>query len=96
MLSKLAAAGDLSQLRSLDIGCVCEPGKLVNVADLLPNLKRLFLDLDRRNQRPATIETDIEETMAGILAFHPLEYLHVRAFAMLKPWTESSSVMDRH
>ncbi|KAJ5130999.1 uncharacterized protein N7515_007038 [Penicillium bovifimosum] len=77
MLSRLAAAGDLSQLRSLDINCVCEPGKLVNVADLLPNLKRLFLDIGRRGpSRPAS-ETDIEESMAGILAFRPLEYLYV-------------------
>ncbi|KAJ5130996.1 uncharacterized protein N7515_007035 [Penicillium bovifimosum] len=78
MLSKLAAAGDLSQLRSLDIGCVCEPGKLVNVADLLPNLKRLFLDIGRRWPSHPASETDIEESMAGILAFRPLEYLYVR------------------
>ncbi|KAF3385132.1 hypothetical protein F1880_001806 [Penicillium rolfsii] len=78
MLSKLAAAGVLSQLRSLDIGCVYEPGKLVNVADLFPNLKRLFLDLDKLPQSSAAIETDIEGCIAGIIAFHPLEYLHVR------------------
>ncbi|KAK4867809.1 hypothetical protein LT330_007468 [Penicillium expansum] len=78
MLSKLAAAGDLSQLRSLDIGCVCEPEKLVNVADLLPNLKRLFLDLDQRGRNPAALETDTAKSMAGILAFCPLEYLYIR------------------
>ncbi|KAJ5121551.1 uncharacterized protein N7515_009512 [Penicillium bovifimosum] len=75
MLSKLAAAGDLSQLRSLDIGRVCEPGKFVKVADLLPNLKRLFLNLDRIFS--VTIETEIEESIDGILAFRPLEYLYV-------------------
>ncbi|KAJ5121674.1 uncharacterized protein N7515_009635 [Penicillium bovifimosum] len=93
MLSKLAVAGDLSQLRSLDIGCVCEPAKLVNVADLLPNLKRLFLDLDRRFQSPATIETDIEESIAGILAFRPLEYLHVRGIRNVE---DLDRILQRH
>jgi hypothetical protein len=93
MLSKLAAAGDLSQLRSLDIGCVCEPGKLINVADLLPNLKRLFLDLDRRNQGSTTIETDIEESIAGILAFRPLEYLYVKG---LRDVEALDRIIQRH
>ena len=58
MVSKLAAAGNISQLRSLDIGCVCEPEKLVNFAYLLPNLKRLLLDLDQRGQNPAISDTE--------------------------------------
>ena len=77
-LSKLAAAGDLSQLRSLDIGWVREPEKLVNVADLLPNLKRLFLDIDRRARDPVILKLDNADSVAGILAFHPLEYLYIR------------------
>ncbi|CAI7670423.1 unnamed protein product [Penicillium bialowiezense] len=76
MLSKLAAAGDLSQLRTLDIGFIIEPEKLVIIARLFPNLKRLFFGLVTRNSGTSTINSG--EDIAGIQAFHPLEYLSIK------------------
>ncbi|KAJ5118658.1 hypothetical protein N7526_010295, partial [Penicillium atrosanguineum] len=79
LLFKLATAGNLSQLRTLEIGC-----RIVNIAGLFPNLKRLFLDLNTRNPRTSTIKTDIEESITGILAFRSLEYLYIRGLRIVE------------
>ncbi|CAG8399720.1 unnamed protein product [Penicillium salamii] len=78
LLFKLAATGDLSQLRSLNLGPICEPRELVNIAELLPNLKRLFLDVGLVDFAPSRVKLQIKELTAGILAFRPLEYLCIR------------------
>ncbi|KAJ5100277.1 hypothetical protein N7456_006329 [Penicillium angulare] len=76
-LSELAAVGNLSQLRTLDIGCIMNPASLSNTAGLFPHLERLFIDLVRRNS-PIVTKTDEEESIAGIMAFCPLKYLYIK------------------
>ncbi|KAJ5703933.1 hypothetical protein N7493_011071 [Penicillium malachiteum] len=74
---KLAAAGDLSRLRSLDVSWNCVTPKLANIAGLFPNLERLFIHVIFK-KGPNVTPTYNEELIDGILAFHPLKYLDVR------------------
>lgn len=94
ILSKLAAAGDLPQLRTLDINCsIYEPDNLVNIAGLLPNLTRLFLGLNTTYLRTSTINSHMEKFMPGILAFHPLEYLSITGLCNVE---DLDRIIQRH
>ncbi|KAJ6008142.1 hypothetical protein N7540_012118 [Penicillium herquei] len=83
VLFKLAAAADLSQLHTLDIGWIPHPESLAKIGRLFPNLRRLFINLIFRN--PHTVgKTDVEELIIGILAFHPLKYLYIKGLRSAK------------
>lgn len=75
ILFKLAAVGDLSNLRSLAIGKVQDPVNLIKVAGLFPNLERLFIDPNPTGRPWMYLKTDHDDSIAAIRAFRPLRYL---------------------
>ncbi|KAJ6007912.1 hypothetical protein N7540_011888 [Penicillium herquei] len=77
LLPNLAAAGDFSQLRSLDVSWNCVTPRLANIAGLFPNLERLFIHIMFK-KGPNVTPTYNEELIDGILAFRPLKYLDIR------------------
>ncbi|KAJ5949928.1 hypothetical protein N7454_001512 [Penicillium verhagenii] len=72
ILFKLVKAGHLSNLRSLSIGGVRNPVKLIEIAGLFTNLERLFMQANR----PWTdFDLDHDNMIQAIRAFRPLKYL---------------------
>lgn len=66
ILLKLAAAGDLANLRTLALEHVFNPADLVKVAGLFPKLERLFIDLNPRGRRWMHLKTDHDDSVAAI------------------------------
>jgi hypothetical protein len=75
ILFKLAAVGNLSNLRSLALGRVRDPVNLIKVAGLLPNLERLFINPNPTGRRWMYLKSDHDDSIAAIRAFRPLKYL---------------------
>ncbi|KAJ5613929.1 hypothetical protein N7528_007583 [Penicillium herquei] len=77
LLVKVAAAGDLSRLRSLDVSWNRVTPNLANIAGLFPNLERLFIHVIFKTGHDVT-PTYNDELIDGILALRPLKYLDIR------------------
>ncbi|KAJ5930871.1 hypothetical protein N7466_006364 [Penicillium verhagenii] len=96
-LCKLVATGNLSQLRSLDIGSLGDARILVSVAGLFPNLKRLFISLDARmwnfEKYKHCKSLFFQDSTAGILAFRPLEYLSIKGLDSVE---NLNSIIQHH
>ncbi|KAJ5153421.1 uncharacterized protein N7482_009899 [Penicillium canariense] len=75
ILFKLAAAGNLSNLRTAVLAKVYEPENLAKVAKLFPNLERLFIEPNPRRRRWIHLKADHDDSIAAIRAFRPLKYL---------------------
>jgi hypothetical protein len=75
ILFKLAAVGDLSNLRTLVLADVYDPVNLVKIAGLFPNLERLFIDPNPRGRPWMHLKSDHDDSIAAIRAFPPLKYL---------------------
>jgi hypothetical protein len=75
ILFKLAAVGDLSNLRTLVLADVYDPVNLLKIAGLFPNLERLFIDPNPTGRPWMHLKTDHDDSIAAIRAFRPLKYL---------------------
>lgn len=75
ILFKVAAAGNLSNLRTLVLEHIFDPAGLVKTAGLFPNLERLFIDPNPLGRRWMHLKTDHDDLIAAIRAFPPLKYL---------------------
>lgn len=75
LIFKLAVAGDLSNLRTLVFGQVHNPENVRKIARLSPNLERLFINPNPTGRPWIHLKTDHGDSIAGIRAFRPLEYL---------------------
>lgn len=75
LIFKLAAAGDLSNLRTLVLGQVYNPENVGKFAGLFPNLERLFINPNPTGRPWIHLKTDHGDSIAGIRAFRPLKYL---------------------
>ncbi|KAJ5547268.1 hypothetical protein N7494_004853 [Penicillium frequentans] len=93
ILIKLAAIGDLSNLRSLQIGRVYDPINLVNIAKLFPNLERLFIDPNPKGRPGMHLQSDHDDSIAAIIAFEPLNYLHIDG---LRSAENLHRIVERH
>ncbi|KAJ5931000.1 hypothetical protein N7466_006493 [Penicillium verhagenii] len=92
ILFKLVGAGHLSNLRSLSIGGIWNPHKLIKIAGLFPNLERLFMQVNR----PWTnFDLDHDNVIQAIRAFRPLNILRWAVFAASTTSTEFSPSMAR-
>ncbi|KAJ5887247.1 hypothetical protein N7504_011294 [Penicillium tannophilum] len=93
ILFELAAVGDLSNLRSLEIRHVLDPMNLVNIAKLFPNLERLFIDPNPRGRSWMHLKSDHDDSIAAIIAFAPLRYLHIYG---LRSVENLHRIIERH
>jgi hypothetical protein len=75
ILFKLAAAGNLSNLRTLVLQDIYDPTGLVKIAGLFPNLERLFIDPNPRGLPWKHLKTDHDDSIFAIRAFPALKYL---------------------
>jgi hypothetical protein len=75
ILFKLAAAGNLSNLRTLVLAHVHDPAGLMKIARLIPNLERLFIQPSPNGRPWMHLKTDHDDSIAAIRAFPPLRYL---------------------
>ncbi|KAJ5802026.1 uncharacterized protein N7503_004476 [Penicillium pulvis] len=93
ILIKLAAIGNLSNLRSLHIRRVYDPINLVNIAKLFPNLKRLFIDPNPKGRPGMHLQSDHDDSIAAIIAFAPLNYLYIYG---LRSAENLHRIVERH
>lgn len=94
MISKLAAVGDLSSVRTLIIpGQRQGTGNLTTIAGIFPNLERLFTKPDSTVDGDTRRGTDLEHSIASIQAFRPLKYLCLYSLCSVE---NLHKIIERH
>ncbi|KAJ6103705.1 hypothetical protein N7486_003927 [Penicillium sp. IBT 16267x] len=93
ILFKLAAVGDISNLRSLEIERVFDPTGLLDIAKLFPKLERLFIQPNPTGLPWKHLKSDHDDSIAAIRAFAPLKYLHIYG---LRSVENLHRIIERH
>ncbi|KAJ5760314.1 hypothetical protein N7520_007470 [Penicillium odoratum] len=77
VILKLAAAIDISGLRTLSIDKYHDPANLAQIGKLFPNLERLFIGFEPSGWTSQDLDADHEDAITAVCAFRPLKYLRL-------------------
>lgn len=75
ILFKMAATGNLSNLRTLVLERIFDPPGLVKIAGLFPNLERLFINPNPTGLPWKHLKSDHDDSIVAIREFPALKYL---------------------